>query len=375
MSSQDDALVILAVGDIAPLREDPGSIFSQVSHVIGKADAAFCQLEINLTQRGSPLPQARLAMRAHPGTARAIKEAGFSIVSWASNHCMDWGREGFSDTINALKEQGLQVVGAGDNIDEARRPAIIEKKGTRAALLAYNTILPYGYWAEADRPGCTPLRGLTLYEQIEHDQPGTPCRIHTYARRDDLQAMVDDIKKAKLQFDIVIVSLHFGIHFIPAVIADYQREMAHAAIKAGADLILGHHAHILKGIEVYKGKVIFYSLCNFELDLSPKKEMLESKRHQEIMVLNPQWQPDPEYPTYYMPPDSRKTIVAKCTILHNKIQQVSYLPTCINKQSQPEILSAADERFNEIVQYIEKISADQGLSAKFKVKKNEVLIY
>ena len=373
MTSNSDVL-IYAAGDVAPYRPDPASIFQLVKGKISESDIAFCQLEINLSNRGSPLPQARLALRASPETARAIREAGFTIVSFASNHCMDWGREAFFDTINALKEQGLTVIGVGSNIEEARKPAIVECKGTRIAFLAYNSILPYGYWAERDRPGCAPLRGMTLYEQIEHDQPGTPCRIHTFPHREDLQAMVQDIKNARLQSDVVILSIHWGIHFIPAVLADYQKEIARVAIDAGADLILGHHAHILKGVEVYCGKVIFYSLCNFALDLSPTKEMLGSKRHQEIQVLNPDWQPDPEYPTYYMPRDSRKTIIVKCIVSKGKIDRVSFLPVYINKQSQPEVLENTDERFHHVIKYMNEITTSQNLNACFSIEGNEVVI-
>ncbi|HEY31834.1 MAG TPA: CapA family protein [Dehalococcoidia bacterium] len=374
MVNKADDLVLYAVGDVAPYREDPSSIFQRVAATLGQADIAFCQLEINLTHRGTPLPQARLAMRADPITAQAIKEAGFNIVSFASNHCMDWGREAFFDTINALREQGLTVIGVGSNIEEARKPAFVECKGTRIAFLAYNTILPQGYWAEINRPGCAPMRGFTLYEQIEHDQPGTPSRTHTFPHKDDLKAMVNDIRQAKSQADLVILSMHWGIHFIPAVIADYQREVTRVAIDAGADLILGHHAHILKGIEVYAGKVIFYSLCNFALDLSPTKEILESPGHKEISVLNVNWQPDPEYPTYFLPPDSRKTMIAKCVISNKEIKSVSFLPTYINKQSQPEILSSQDERFDEVVGYMEEITRDQGLNAKYVIEGDEVLI-
>jgi len=185
---------------------------------------------------------------------------------------------------------------------------------------------------------------------------------------------VNDIRQAKSQADLVILSLHWGIHFIPAVIADYQREVARAAIDAGADLILGHHAHILKGVEVYSGKVVFYSLCNFALDLSPTKEILESPGHKEISVLNVSWQPDPEYPTYFLPPDSRKTMIAKCVISNKEIKSVSFLPTYINKQSQPEILNSQDERFGEVVGYMEEISQDQGLNAKYVIEGDEVFI-
>uniref|UniRef100_A0A7C2K1N3 CapA family protein n=1 Tax=candidate division WOR-3 bacterium TaxID=2052148 RepID=A0A7C2K1N3_UNCW3 len=367
-------LIFLAVGDIAPDREDPFTIFLRVKNYLKKADVVFGQLEAVLSNRGSPLPQARLPCRAQPLVAMALKEAGFSVISFASNHCMDWGREAFFDTIQVLKEQGLIVIGVGSNIEEARRPAIIEIKGIRLAFLAYNSILPYGYWAEEDRPGCVPLRAYTLYEQIEHDQPGTPPRIHTFAHKGDLQAMVKDIEIAKKQADFVVLSIHWGIHFVPAVIADYQREIAHVAIEHGADIILGHHPHILKGIEVYNGKVIFYSLGNFALDLRPTPELLQSPRHKEIEKLNKDWIPDPEYPSYFMPRDSRKTIIAKCIFTKESIKKVSFIPAYINPQSQPEILSYEDPRFNEVVEYLREITKEQGLKAEFCVEKDEVVV-
>lgn len=369
-----DDIVLYGVGDIIPDREDTESIFAHVTDLINTADIAFCQLESVLTEGGTPLPQARLVARGKPDIARALKKTGFKVVSFASNHCMDLGREAFFDTLNVLEEEELSVIGVGKNIAEARRPAIVNCQDTRVAFLAYNSILPQAYWATADRPGCVPLRAFTVYEQVEHDQPGTPCRIHTYPHRDDLAAMVADIQQAKAQAEMVIVSMHWGIHFVPAVLADYQRDMAHAAIDAGADLILGHHAHILKGIEVYAGKVIFYSLGNFALDLRAPKELLESEAHQEINKLNPDWKPDPEYPTYYMPKDSRKTMIAKCVIADKQVKQVSFLPTYVNKQSQPEVLSLEDQRFGEVVGYLKEISTDQGLAANFTVQGNEVII-
>jgi poly-gamma-glutamate capsule biosynthesis protein CapA/YwtB (metallophosphatase superfamily) len=374
VNQMSDEIVLYGVGDIAPDREDPGTIFQHVADMLNKGDLAFCQLEANLSERGTPLPQARLASRGKPQIAEAIKNAGFNVVSFASNHCMDWGREAFFDTIDNLKKQNLYAIGVGENIEEARKPAIIECNGTKIAFLAYNTILPQNYWADVDRPGCVPLRGLTLYEQIEHDQPGTPCRIHTFPHRDDLKAMVSDIKKAKSQADLVIVSMHWGIHFIPAVLADYQREMAHVAIDSGADLILGHHAHILKGIEVYAGKVIFYSLSNFALDLRPNPKMMESPAHQEILALNPEWLPDPDYPSFYMPPDCRKTIIAKCIITNKQIKSVSFLPTFINKQSQPEVAEPHDKNFAEVVEYMEAITRDQSLDTIYTIQGNEVII-
>lgn len=367
-------ILVYGVGDIAPDRDDPDTLFVHVKDLLNRGDVVFGQLETTLSHRGSRLPQARHTVRVDPKAAVAFMNAGFKVISFAGNHCMDWGREAFFDTIESIEEQKISVIGVGKNIEEARRPAIFEIKGTKIAFLAYNSILPMAYWAEVDRPGCVPLRAWTIYEQIEHDQPGTPCRIHTYPHREDFREMKNDIKKAKSENDIVILSIHWGIHLVPAQLADYQREVAMAAIDCGADLILGHHAHILKGIEVYKGRVIMYSLCNFALDLPFPEGHEESPAFKEIQVLNPSWKPDPEYPTYTMPPDSRKTMIAKCVISDKSIKSVSFLPAIINKSSQPVVLKATDEQFEEVLQYMEEITKDQGLDTEFVIDGDEVVI-
>jgi hypothetical protein len=368
-----DDIVIYLVGDVGPNRENPDSMFAQVAAMLKGGDVGFCQLEENLSIRGTPLPQARLPMRADPSGARAIRNAGFHVVSFAGNHCMDWGSEAFQDTRENLAKENLAVIGAGSNIDEARRPAIIECKQNKIAFLAYSSILPEGYWAEENRPGCAPMRASTLYEQVEHDQPGTPCRIHTFPHRADLASMREDIHKAKALADIVIVSMHWGIHFIPAVISDYEREVGHQAIDAGANLIVGHHPHILKGIEIYKGKAIFYSLANFALELpfAFDGSLRDSSRHAEIASLNPKWDTDPEFP---MPPDTRRTIAVKCRVSGKQIHKISYLPAYLNVRAEPEFLAATDARFAEVREYVAEITRSQGLAAQFSQDGNEIIV-
>jgi len=253
-------VLIYAVGDIGASRPDPDTLFDFVRPTLQLADVAFMQLELPISERGARLPQVRHTDRSPLSTAPALRRAGFTVASMAGNHCMDWGADAMFDTAHALRENGIGVVGVGANIAEARKPVIAEVKGRRVAFLAYSSILPMGFWAEENRPGCAPMRAWTIYEQVEHDQPGTPSRVHTFPNRDDLQALTDDIRKIRNEVDFVAVSLHWGIHFIPGVIADYQRDVGRAAIDAGADVILGHHAHILKGVDVYKGKPIFYGL-------------------------------------------------------------------------------------------------------------------
>jgi len=371
----DADILLYAVGDIGPDRADPASIFQNVTGVLSQGDVAFCQLEVNLSHRGIGVQGKEIAR--NPKIAAAIKQAGFNVVSFAGNHCLEAGIDAFYDTIDNLKNQRLLVIGVGKNIEEARKPAIFECKNTKIAFLGYNSIVKEGHWAEVDRPGCAPLRAWTLYEPIEPSQPGTPSRAHTFPYRDDMSAMVEDIKKAKTQADLVIVSMHSGIHMTPAVIAEYQKEYAHIAIDSGADLVLQHHAHILKGIEVYSGKVIFYGLGNFALELHfMTKEWAEIPDVKEIRrALNPDWNPPyPDYPSFPFPPDSRKTIIAKCIISNKAVSKVSFLAAYINKMGEPEILVSKDERFGEVFRYMEEISRDQGLDTKYTIDGDEVIV-
>jgi poly-gamma-glutamate capsule biosynthesis protein CapA/YwtB (metallophosphatase superfamily) len=367
-------IMVLAVGDVAVNREDPDSIFAHVTPTIKAADIAFCQLETTLSERGYPLPQSRVPARAHPKNGAAIKNAGFNVVSFASNHAMDVGPDAFFDTIEVMRNQGIELIGVGRNIEEARKPQIVNCKGIRVAFLSYNSILPMGYWADANRPGCAPLRGWTFYEQVEHDQPGTPARIHSFAHEGDKAAMVEDIKKAKAQADILMVSMHWGIHFVEAEIAMYQKELGYAAIDAGADIILGHHAHILKAIEYYKGKPIIYSLSNFAFDQHYSEEMINSHRWKELMALNPSWTVDLRYKTYPFPADSRMTLGCKINISGKQIERLSFLPALINEDSQPLFLRQKDKEFNDVLRYMEKITKAVQMNTRYTVEGDEVVV-
>jgi hypothetical protein len=356
--------VLLATGDIGPNRPNAEECFTLSRDLLQTGDLVFTQLECNLSDRGVRLPQVRHTHRSPPRTAEHIAAAGFDVVSFAGNHCLDWGPDAFFDTINALKGAGLSVAGVGANIAEARVPVIREANGVRFAFIAASSILPMNFWAEERRPGCVPMRAHTIYEQIEHDQPGTPARIHTYAFRDDLDALIEDVRNARAQADIVVVSLHWGIHFIPAVLADYQREVGHALIEAGADLILGHHAHILKGVEMYRGKAIFYSLGNFAIDLPMTPEHAQGKGFKEVQALSPGWEPDYDS-LYNFPPDSRMTIVVRAEATKDGISSIAFQPAFINSNAQPETLGADDPRFGKVTDYLRWCTAEARLNAAF----------
>src|ERR1044071_1182430 len=126
---------LIAVGDVAPDRENPREGFAASPDPLKSADFAFCQRETSLATKGVRAPQARHAVLTRPNVAPAMREAGFTAVSFAGNHSLDWGNEAFFDTIGNLTAARMDVVGAGANIAEARKPVIQERNGVRIAFL------------------------------------------------------------------------------------------------------------------------------------------------------------------------------------------------------------------------------------------------
>jgi hypothetical protein len=245
--------------------------------------------------------------------------------------------------------------------------------GASVAVLAANSILPEGYAAEKRKPGCAPLRAHTVYQQIETDQPGTPARVVSYPHRGDLQALISAVRSAKQSTDVVLVSIHWGIHMVRSTLADYQIETAHALIDAGCDAVLGHHPHLLKGVELYRGKPIFYSLGNFAIEQphiwDPK--ITESDSFRNLVSLNATWNLDQ---VYMLPPATRLTGVAKLVRIAPDSWQVRFLPAWINDDSAPQILSSDDPRFTEVVEFLEQSSREAGLTTNFARDGDELLL-
>lgn len=364
-------MLFYATGDVCPNREDPDTMFDGVREELSKADLLFGQMEGTMSDRGTPLPQCRLPVRARTNGAGAIARAGFDVMSFAGNHCMDWGREAFYDTMDLLRKEGVLVGGCGENITEARKSVIVEKEGVKIAFLSYNSILPQNYWATDERPGCTPLRGINGYYQVEHDQPQTNIKVYSFPIWEDLVALCEDIKAAKQQADLVMVSMHWGIHFKPAIIADYQKIAAYAAIESGADIIIGHHAHILKPMEFYKDKLIIYSLGNFALEAaqSYKKGLNDLASHKEIMANNKDWKAGRN-----MPEDSYLSMIFKCDIVDKKLTGYRFVPVDLDDNQTPRALDHSDPQFTKIVEYMRDITADQKMNAVYRVDGDEVLI-
>lgn len=375
----DQKITLLAGGDVSLAKENPERKFELVKDILDRADIRFGQLEEVLadhyTQQVFAYPRPRKARPGDPHHASVLGPAcaNFDVLSFASNHTLDWSEEAMQETIDAVSAQGVKVIGAGWDLEAAQKPAIIEKNGTKIGFLAYCSVLPKGYAAAPGHGGANPLRADTYYRQFDW-QPGTPPEILSIPNAEDMAAMEASIKALRPQVDILIVSMHWGVHFMPAFLAQYQFTLGHAAIDAGADMILGHHAHLLKGIEVYKGKPIFYSLGNFSIADVALKVIAGDKQNGYFTFPPYRWEPEPEYPDYAFPPDSRKSVLVDCTISDKKIQRVALKPIWINGENRPEPVGASDPRSQEILDYLRYVCADQRLDTKLERDGDEFLL-
>jgi poly-gamma-glutamate synthesis protein (capsule biosynthesis protein) len=175
--------------------------------------------------------------RTPPAALPDFVKAGFDVVNLANNHILDYGTEGLLDTFKHLDAAGLKYMGAGHNIAEAYKPAIVESKGIKIAFLGFSRVAENQSWyATASKPGIA----------------------QTYAPQRAIQA----IQSAREQADLVVVFAHWGKEREDKLIKE-QPQLAQQYIDNGADLVVASHPHVLQGFESYKGKWIAYSLGNF----------------------------------------------------------------------------------------------------------------
>ncbi|MGI6066175.1 MAG: CapA family protein [Bacillota bacterium] len=257
---EEPEITLAAVGDVmlarklSKLMESKGLDypFTKTAGLLASADIAFANLESPFSHRGQQLPGKGIWFRAKPENMQALTQAGFDVLSIANNHALDYDSPAFLDTIDLLNEQSIKAVGGGANIDEARTPAMLEVNGMKTAFLAYSEMADM-FWsykyprrlkADVDTPGIAPC----VPEQIE-----------------------EDIALVRPIADLVVLSLHWGLEY-QSEPEDYQREMAHRLIDAGADIIIGHHPHCIQGIETYQNGLIAYSLGNFVFDQNWSEE-------------------------------------------------------------------------------------------------------
>jgi len=280
VTDKQGALPRLALaGDIAIETADPVFVMGRVAPYFQNSAIAFCNCEWPLTDRGAPWPgKAGRVVRSRPDLVRAYTMCGFDVVSLANNHVMNYGAEGLLQTIEVLEAAGIAHCGAGADLAAAHRPAVVECNGRRYAFLSFTSVFTPGFEAASDRPGMAVVRIDTSYRVPKrlHEVPGSPLEMDTTPNAEQVERACRDIARARAEADAVIVSWHWGVSMGYQHLVRYQVELAHAAIDAGADLVVGHHPHLIQPIELYKGKVIAYSLGQCGFDMASEKISDES---------------------------------------------------------------------------------------------------
>jgi len=208
--------------------------FVHLDSILSDSDLVFANLEAPFGSQDSAYPKT-YTFQVSPDLVQVLQAGKINMVSLANNHILDFGTEALKETMHLLDKHQIRYSGAGMNLTEARKPAIFETKEKKIAVACYSLTFPIEFWA-TDSSG------------------GTCFPSHTFFYR--------DIRKFKAENDLLVISFHWGGELLTAP-KEYQLDLAHKAIDAGADLILGHHPHVIQGLEVYKGKLIAYSLGNY----------------------------------------------------------------------------------------------------------------
>lgn len=229
-----DVLLAGSVGELARQR-GAGWLFAELDGLLLQDDITVGNLECAVCRGGRPQIK-QYTFRADPALLPGLKSAGVEAVTLANNHSLDYGRGALLETIDHLREAAIAFAGAGANLDSAARPARLVARTCTLALVAFSKVATADQFATGTSPGVA-----TAYD---------PARL------------LREIAAARTWAGVVAVYLHWGREKAAAP-DESQRRLARQCIDAGADLVIGTHAHVVQGMEYYRGRLIAYSLGNF----------------------------------------------------------------------------------------------------------------
>lgn len=216
------------------------AVFKGIAGILKRADLALVNLETPLTGGGDPQYWKDVVFKGDPRLAKAMADSGIDVVTMANNHAGDQGDSGLMDSIRHVRKAGLKVCGAGEDLAAARLPRFFTVDGVRVAFLGFTDVLPVGFPATSSSPGTSPGRS-------------------------DVGAVKEAVRKAATKADYVVVAWHWNYEFTtgPSYLESSEGK---AVIDAGADLVIGHHPHVLQGVQAYHGGFIAWSTGNLVFD-------------------------------------------------------------------------------------------------------------
>jgi poly-gamma-glutamate capsule biosynthesis protein CapA/YwtB (metallophosphatase superfamily) len=340
MAESGNGSVLLAVGDVAPLHplDAASSGSGEVWDYLRSADLATANLELPLTTGASRADKA-ITLRADPEVAPSLWEAGIRLVTVANNHALDYGAEGLHDTLSALRDAGVVAVGGGRDLEETLRPAVTSVGGARVAVFGLASTLPPGFAAGPGRPGIAPVRARSSFyvDAVTLDeQPGMSPWVETEVVEEDVRRACECVGNAREEADLVVIHIHWGIPngwcaAFQGPLADYQRPLGRALVDAGADLVVGHHPHVVHGVERYKDGLIAYSLGHFLFH-----SMSEDR---ETELTN-------SYPPYDVSSlqtgEARQAVILELGVARNWMASVRFKPVRMNARGEPEFARGAE---------------------------------
>jgi poly-gamma-glutamate capsule biosynthesis protein CapA/YwtB (metallophosphatase superfamily) len=260
---------LMLTGDVNLMNvTDPKVPFARIGDTLRRADVLFGNLECCFHEPGAGHSVEREGFYAPLASAQALALGGFHAIGNANN--VNYGEEAIRSSLRELERVGIPCTGAGVNRKAARAPVIVTNRNLRFGFLQRTSV----YWATGHEatdtsPGVAVLTGRTAYEPPLHmrragappaNRPGLPPVIVTWADARSLADFTADLRAVRATADVVVASHHWGL---AEDVLDYQVEIAHAAIDAGADVVMGHGPHYACAVEMYRGKPIFYGLGSF----------------------------------------------------------------------------------------------------------------
>jgi poly-gamma-glutamate capsule biosynthesis protein CapA/YwtB (metallophosphatase superfamily) len=228
------------------------TLFAEVAGVFQHSDFGFVNLETPVAPRSSRGSKP-FQFDAPIALLQALKSSGIQLVSFANNHVFDQGVAGFAETMGHLKESGIQFAGAGESMQAAWQPVILEKNQIKIGVLGMTR------WLNGHRnPEKAEAPHAAFFPAASEDKAAVEL---------DEKGVLEKVKAARAQCDLLLVSIHWGIEYAPAPRQE-DAALAHALVEAGADVIIGHHPHVPQPVETYLSAderhcLILYSLGNF----------------------------------------------------------------------------------------------------------------
>ena len=362
-------LSICCVGDL--ILDEPGPIapyFDDCREVLKAQDILIGHVETPHTTRNLPSCIDIQAPPSKPEHLEPLRAVGFDVATVAGNHLYDCGPYGVIDTVEKLKKLGIQPVGGGANIAEAKKPAILEKNRLKVGVLSYNATGPKVGWAMSQKPGANYVSVETSYVPAR-DMPGCPAKVYTFLWPESLKQFQEEVSALRQQVDVVVVCLHKGNGGDHPRLDTYEQPLCYAAIDAGADIIFAHHHHVLKGVELYKDRPIYHGLGNF-VCVTYAMTAGHNNTPEMIAYLKQrarEGRGDGHYEVEFYPWSqvSRYTMIAKVLVDENGIVESGFIPCYIEKSGNVTVKNRVNGG-QEVLDFVIKQTEGAHLGVSFE---------